>query len=184
MSTDRYFGVLGLAHTQVRLHEPTPLWAELYRQEESRLQTILGSVLRGIEHYGSTAIPAIKAKPIIDILAGITRLDDGPELVRPLAALGYEYAGENIVPGHHIFGKGIERTHLLHIVEYESEIWNEALLFRDTLRADPETAHEYEALKITLSRKYAESRADYTAAKAAFIQAVLKEAMLKENRDT
>ena len=174
-SRDRYFGVLGLAQTQVRLHEPTPLWAGLYREEEERLKLALGSSLVAIEHYGSTSISGIKAKPIIDILAGIGHLEEGPMLVGPLAALGYDYAGDKIVPGHHIFGKGTERTHLLHIVEYGSAIWNEALRFRDALRADPALAQEYETLKITLSQKYAERRADYTAAKAAFIESVLHE---------
>ena len=54
---------------------------------------------------------------------GIARLEDGPTLIGPLAALGYDYAGDKVVPGHHIFGKGEERTHLLHIVEYGSPIW-------------------------------------------------------------
>ena len=172
-SRDRYFGVLGLAQTQVRLHEPTPLWAGLYQEEAERLQAALGASLIAVEHYGSTSVEGIKAKPIIDILAGIARLEDGPTLIGPLAALGYDYAGDKIVPGHHIFGKGEARTHLLHIVEYGSPIWNEALQFRDALRASPALAQEYETLKIALSHKYAERRADYTAAKAAFIEAIL-----------
>ena len=126
-----------------------------------------------MEHYGSTSVPGIKAKPIIDILAGIGRLEDGPSLIGPLAALGYDYVGDKVVPGHHIYGKGVERTHLLHVVEYGSTIWTEALRFRDALRDDPALAREYEALKIALSEKYGERRADYTAAKASFIQSVL-----------
>lgn len=170
---DRHFGVLGLAQTQVRLHAPTPLWVSLYREEEARLRAALGPALVGIEHYGSTSVSGIKAKPIIDILAGIARLEDGPTLIAPLAALGYDYAGDKVVPGHHIFGKGEERTHLLHVVEHGGAIWDGALKFRDALRADCHLAREYEALKITLSEKYAERRADYTAAKASFIQAAL-----------
>ena len=169
----RHFGVLGLAQTQVRLHEPTPLWAGLYRAEEARLKAALGPALVAVEHYGSTSVGGIKAKPIIDILAGVARLEDGPALIAPLAALGYDYAGDKVVPGHHIFGKGEERTHLLHVVEYGSPIWTEALCFRDALRGDDRLAREYEALKVVLSGKYAERRADYTAAKASFIQAVL-----------
>lgn len=171
----KYLGVLGLAQTQVRLHEPNALWAGLYLEEEQRLKAALGPALVGIEHYGSTSVGGIKAKPIIDILAGIARLEDGPVLVAPLAALGYEYAGDTVVPGHHIFGKGAERTHLLHVVEYGSPIWNEALRFRDALRADHHLAREYEQLKVSLSEQYAERRSEYTAAKAAFIQSVLDE---------
>lgn len=171
---DKHFGVLGLAQTQVRLHTPTPLWASLYREEERRLRAALGPALLAVEHYGSTSVGGIQAKPIIDILAGIARLEDGLTLIAPLTPLGYEYAGDKVVPGHHIFGKGEERTHLLHVVEYGSAIWDEALRFRDALRADCRLAREYEALKITLSEKYAERRADYTAAKASFIQAALE----------
>lgn len=167
------FPVLGLAQTQVRLCAPTPQWAALYREEEARLKAALGERLVAVEHYGSTSIPGIQAKPILDILVGISCLADGPRLAEPLAALGYDYDGADIVPGHHLFGKGAARTHLLHVVEYGSPIWTEALCFRDALRDDPKLAREYEALKITLSEKYAERRADYTAAKAAFIQSVL-----------
>lgn len=169
----KYFGVLGLAQTQVRLHESTSLWAGLYLEEEQRLKSALGPVLLGIEHYGSTSVSGIKAKPIIDILAGISRLEAGPTLTTPLAALGYDYMGDKVVPGHHIFGKGAERTHLLHVVEHGSPIWNEALRFRDALRADRQLAREYEQLKVSLSEQYAERRSEYTAAKAAFIQSVL-----------
>jgi GrpB-like predicted nucleotidyltransferase (UPF0157 family) len=169
----KYFGVLGLAQTQVRLHPPTPLWAQLYAEEAARLRIALEPMLVKIEHYGSTSLIGIQAKPILDILAGIEHLDDGPALIAPLAALGYDYAGADVVPGHHIFGKGEARTHLLHIVEYGSPIWREALQFRDALRANLKLAHEYEALKIALSEQYAECRAEYTAAKASFIQSVL-----------
>ena len=171
--TDKHFGILGLAQTQVRLCDPTPLWAMLYREEEQRLKAALGPLLLGIEHYGSTSIGGIKAKPIIDVVAGIAHVEEGPALAAPLSALGYDYAGADVVPGHHVFGRGEERTHLLHVVEYGSPIWNEALRFRDALRNDATLAREYEALKITLSEKYSERRADYTAAKASFIQAVL-----------
>ena len=165
--------VLGLASTSVRLADPTPLWAQLYSEEAARLNAAVGPRLLGLEHYGSTSVPGLKAKPILDILAGIKSLSDGPLLTAPLAALGYEDMGTGIVPGHHLFGKGEDRTHLLHVVEYGSAIWTEALCFRDALRADPALAREYETLKIRLSERFAENRAEYTAAKAAYIQSVL-----------
>jgi GrpB-like predicted nucleotidyltransferase (UPF0157 family) len=167
------FPVLGLAPTAVRLADPTPLWKLLYREEEARLKAALGPVILGLEHYGSTSVPGIKAKPILDILVGIQHLQDSVLLAAPLAGLGYEDAGMDMVPGHHIFGKGAERTHLLHVVEYQSAIWMEALRFRDALRTDAALARDYEALKIRLSEQYAGSRAEYTAAKASFIQSVL-----------
>lgn len=165
--------VLGLASTLVRLADPTPLWAQLYLEEAARLHAAVGPRLLGLEHYGSTSVPGLKAKPILDMLAGVGSLRDGPLLAPPLAALGYEDMGTGIVPGHHLFGKGSARTHLLHVVECGSVIWTEALCFRDALRADPALAREYEALKIRLSEQFAESRAEYTAAKAGYIQSVL-----------
>ncbi len=165
--------VLGLAPNAVWLAEPNPLWANLYAEEAICLNAALGTSLLGLEHYGSTSVPGLKAKPILDILAGIGTLSDGPLLAAPLAALGYDYAGADIVPGHHIFGKGRVRPHLLHAVEHNSVIWHEALRFRNALRTDPILASEHEALKVRLSELYAESRAEYTAAKAGFIQSVL-----------
>ena len=165
--------VLGLDPTKVRLAEPTPRWAELYSEEAARLNTALGAGLLGLEHYGSTSVPGLKAKPILDILAGVGSLHDSPLLAVPLAALGYEDMGTDVVPGHHLFGKGLARTHLLHVVEYRSTIWNEALCFRDALRADPALARKYETLKIRLSEQFAESRAEYTEAKPAYILSVL-----------
>ncbi len=165
--------VLGLASDRVRLADPTPLWAQLYSEEAERLNAAVGLKLLGLEHYGSTSVPGLKAKPILDILAGVKSLRDGSLLAGPLAALGYENMGVTVVPGHHLFGKGFVRTHLLHVVEYQSPIWAEALCFRDALRADPALAQEYEALKVRLSGQFAESRAEYTAAKAGFIQSVL-----------
>ena len=165
--------VLGLASTSVRLADWTPLWAQLYSEEAARLHAAVGPSLLGLEHYGSTSVPGLKAKPILDILAGIGISSDGPLLAAPLAALGYDYAGADIVPGHHIFGKGRVGTHLLHVVEYGSPIWIEALCFRDALRGDAALAGEYQALKIRLSEQFAESRAKYTAAKASYIQSVL-----------
>ena len=165
--------VLGLASTSVRLADSTPLWAQLYCEEAARLHAALGPRLLGLEHYGSTSVPGLKAKPILDILAGVGSLSEGRLLAAPLAALGYDDMGTDVVPGHHLFGKGEDRTHLLHVVEYRSVIWTEALCFRDALRADPALAHEYETLKIRLSELFAESRAEYTAAKAGFIQSVL-----------
>ncbi len=164
---------MGLASGIVCLAEPNSRWAGLFQAEADRVKAGLGPALLGLEHYGSTSVPGIKAKPILDILAGVETFAEGLGLAAPLAALGYDYAGPDIVPGHHLFGKGAVRTHLLHVVEYQSVIWNEGLQFRDALRADPALARSYEALKVHLSRQHAESRAEYTAAKTVFIQSVL-----------
>lgn len=164
--------VLGLEARAVRLAPHTARWAELYREEEARLREALDGVLVDVQHYGSTSIPGIRAKPILDILAGVRRLDDVLERRARLEALGYEHAPWAGVPGHHVFGKGKARTHLLHVVEHGSRHWSENLWFRDRLRADPALAAEYDALKARLAEAHPGDRARYTEEKSAFIQRI------------
>lgn len=168
--------VLGLEKGSVRLVPHTERWAELYREEEAGLRAALEGVLMDIQHFGSTAIPGIRAKPILDMLAGVRSLDDVLERRPQLQALGYEYVPGAGVPGHHVFGKARPRTHLLHVVEYEGLSWRENLRFRDRLRADPALAAEYEDLKLRLAQAYPGDRARYTAEKGAFIQRIRREA--------
>jgi len=163
---------LGLAHGKVVLADSDPEWAALYQAEAARLLPAIGPLIVDIQHYGGTSIPGIKAKPIIDIVVGLQRFDDGLLLVEPLAALGYDYVGVDIVPNDHLFGKGVVRTHLLHAVEHDGHHWQRSLRFRDRLRADPALAADYERLKVELAARYPNSRAEYTAAKAAFIDPI------------
>lgn len=174
---DETFG-LGVKHLTVRLAVPNARWHEAYLQEEARIRKALGPLALDIQHFGSTSIPDIKAKPIIDILIGVRRFEDGLACVGPMEQIGYDYAGADIVPHDHIFGRGLKgetRTHLAHVVEYQGYNWKRDILFRNRLRADPALALAYEELKIELAQKYAESRAAYTAAKKDFIDKVLSE---------
>jgi GrpB-like predicted nucleotidyltransferase (UPF0157 family) len=163
---------LGLANGKVALVESDPLWAAIYREEQSRLQQAIGALVAGIQHFGSTSISGIKAKPILDILVGLPRFADGPLLIEPLAALGYEYMGAEIVPDDHLFGLGDPRRHLLHAVEHDGYHWKRNLRFRDALRADRALATAYEALKVELAQRYPDSRKDYLLGKQAFIDRI------------
>jgi GrpB-like predicted nucleotidyltransferase (UPF0157 family) len=163
---------LGLAAGKVALVDSTAEWAELYETEEALLREAIGGLVVDIQHFGSTAIPGIKAKPILDVLVGLPKFDDGPLLTEPLARLGYDYVGTELVPNDHLFGKGVVRTHLLHAVEHGGYHWNRNLRFRDRMRADPSLAAAYEALKIDLATRFANSRAEYTAAKKTFIDSI------------
>lgn len=137
-----------------------------------RLRGAIGPLVAGIEHFGSTAIPGLKAKPILDILVGLRRFEDGVLLVAPLGTLGYDYVGTDMVPNDHLFGQGEARTVLLHAVEHGGHHWTRNLRFRDRLRAEPALAASYEQLKLDLATRFADSRADYTTAKRAFIDSV------------
>jgi GrpB-like predicted nucleotidyltransferase (UPF0157 family) len=160
----------GLPPGSVLLTDHDPRWAVLYAEEAARLAKVLGPAALSMDHYGSTAIPGIKAKPIIDILIGVRRLDDALAHIDAMAAAGYEYAPDAGIPDHHIFGKGRERTHIVHFVEHGGERWKQALRFRDRLRAQPEAAKAYERLKIELASRHPDDRAAYTEGKTDFVE--------------
>ena len=163
----------GLLPGLVFLADPAPGWTELYDQEAARIARALGPAVVAIEHYGSTSIPGIKAKPVIDLLIGLPRLDDALTQIAAMEELGYDHAAHAGVPGHHVFGKGAARTHLAHFVEHQGESWIECLRFRDRLRASTDVALAYERLKIELAARYPQDRAAYTAGKSAFVASVL-----------
>lgn len=161
---------LGLEQGVNRLAEYNSLWPRAFAEAAARIQAALGERALAIEHYGSTAIPGLRAKPIIDLIIGVADIDHGLDFVEPMAALGYDYAGSQGIPDHHIFGRGAVRTHLAHVVIHQSPSWVRALAFRDRLRADPAARAAYEALKSRLAAT-AQSRGDYTAGKAQFVEA-------------
>ena len=129
-----------------------------------------------IEHVGSTAVPGLAAKSIIDIIVGVRELAAGDRCVHPLEGIEYEYLGEAGIPGRLYFRKGQPRTYHLHMVEHRSEFWERHLLFRDLLRERPAVAREYEALKRELAVQYRTDRLAYTEAKTPFIESALARA--------
>jgi len=149
-----------------------PLWPGAFEDEKVRLAKALGPVARGIEHYGSTAVPGICAKPILDILVGISPLSEWEQCKPALEALGYDYAEGAGVPGHYIFGRGrdrTERTHLVHVVEYQGESWRGSLAFRDALRRDAGLRESYAQEKERAVAAAPGNRATYNLQKSSFI---------------
>jgi GrpB-like predicted nucleotidyltransferase (UPF0157 family) len=137
-----------------------------------------------IQHVGSTAIPGISAKPIIDIQIAATSLEEMKVIAIPaLQKLGYEYWFENPDPERMFFVKGMppfgeKRTHHVHIVEPSSKHWQGKILFRDYLIAHPEVAETYQQLKIKLAQQYTHDREQYTDAKTNFINDILQKATI------
>jgi GrpB-like predicted nucleotidyltransferase (UPF0157 family) len=164
---------LGLEAGANRLVAHNPLWARAFGEEAARLAAALGPAALAIEHYGSTAVPGLRAKPILDLQVGVAHIDHGLAFIEPMAALGYDYAGSQGIPDHHIFGRGVARTHLVHVVIHGAEAWARTLRFRDRLRADAALRAAYEALKTNIADT-AISRAAYTAGKTEFIEAALR----------
>src|SRR5436309_2346175 len=127
-----------------------PRWPAAFEDEKVRLEKALGEITKGIEHYGSTAVPGLCAKPILDILIGVSPLSEWARCKPALEALGYDYAEGAGVPGHYIFGRGrdrTERTHLVHVVEYQGKSWCGSLAFRDALRSDAGLREAYAQVK-------------------------------------
>jgi GrpB-like predicted nucleotidyltransferase (UPF0157 family) len=173
MSKENSHSVLGLENNLVRLSDHSQLWAELYREEEKRIMAAVGHLIIELQHIGSTAIPGIKAKPILDVMAGVPQLEKALLCKAPLETIGYDYIAHAGIANDYVFGKGVARTHYLHVVEHGGAKWINHLCFRDRLRNDPELAQAYERLKEQLSRKFSGSRAKYHDAKSKFIIGVL-----------
>ncbi len=171
--------MLGLPQGTVKLVPYTSSWQTYFKKEAERLREAIGDRIADVRHIGSTAIPGICAKPIIDIMVGLNRLEDLEDLLEPLAALGYLYKGEQTIPGWHFFVKGDaeRKTHHLHVVASQSNFWTTRLLFQEYLCQHPEVAEAYESLKQQLARQYPNDRASYTQGKADFIQAVIEMAL-------
>jgi GrpB-like predicted nucleotidyltransferase (UPF0157 family) len=160
---------LGLEPESNWLADPNPLWPHAYSEEAARIQSALGEKALAIEHHGSTAVPGLRAKPIIDLQIGVANIEHGLLFIEPMAELGYDYAGSQGIPNHHIFGKGRARTHLAHVVVYQGEQWLRCLRFRDRLRSDASLRAAYEALKLCLAADPTRTREAYTAGKTNFI---------------
>ncbi len=140
------------------------------------LLNVLSAWLSGpIEHIGSTAVPGLVAKPVIDIMAGVQSLDASRPAISVLVQRGWTYFPYRAEVMHWFCKPSPAfRTHHLHLVPFRSPLWTERLAFRDCLRRDPAVAAEYAALKHDLAQRYEFDREAYTDAKEPFVRQVLK----------
>lgn len=159
----------------IRIEPYDPGWLDAFRAEQQLLAKVLRPWLVGpIEHVGSTAVPGLVAKPVIDIMAAVETLEaSGPALAR-LAEIGYCYSPYRSDVMHWLCKPGPEfRTHHLHLVPYQSALWLDRIAFRDLLRADSGLSREYAKLKRRLADEYRNDRESYTEAKGPFIERAL-----------
>jgi|HubBroStandDraft_6_1064221.scaffolds.fasta_scaffold428761_2 GrpB-like predicted nucleotidyltransferase (UPF0157 family) len=167
--------MLGLKKNLNILVDYNPLWEAAFIDESKCLAQALGDIAKGIEHYGSTAVPGMRAKPILDILVGVSPFDNWVTARVPLQGLGYDYAENAGVPGHRVFGRGrdsTERTHLVHMVEFLGEEWCGNLLLRDALRRDASLRAKYLEVKESAAAASPQGRARYTELKGPFLARV------------
>ena len=165
--------VLGLEPGVVRLLAYQEEWRQLFAEEKARLQAALGETVLDIQHVGSTSVPGLPAKPIIDIGIAVGNYEAATVCINPIEQLGYTYLGENGIPRRHYFRKGEPRTHHIHMNEMRSVAWENQVLFRDYLLRHPEAVEAYAKLKITLVRQFPADRDAYTLRKAPLITQIL-----------
>jgi GrpB-like predicted nucleotidyltransferase (UPF0157 family) len=146
-------------------------WPRLFEEEADRIRASVGGPLRVIEHVGSTAVPGLPAKPIIDIAVSVESFDELD--VGALEALGYRYvpAFEDELPDRRYFTRG---NYHVHVYEQEHEEFMDYLRFRDYLRTHPEDARAYGELKLRLATEDPENRESYQLAKAPFVERLVE----------
>ena len=166
----------------VEICEYDTAWPLKFEKQKVDIVKAVGNKVVAIEHIGSTAVPGLGAKPIIDIMVGLRRLSDAEDCVEPLRKIGYEYVPEleAEIPERRYFHKGpsnVPKKHYhLHMVEIDGEFWNIQILFRDYLRMHSDSAREYFELKKSLAARYRLNREAYTEAKTPFIKSTIAKA--------
>lgn len=164
---------------EIEIVEYDPEWPRRFELEAAQVQAVLPpGLILAIEHFGSTAIPGISAKPIIDILITVASVQEARAAAgEPLESVGYAFWADNPRRDRLFFVKGLppsasRRTHHIHILEQGREA-QRALLFRDYLRANAHEADRYRALKFALAARYGSDREAYTAAKEDYIAEIV-----------
>jgi GrpB-like predicted nucleotidyltransferase (UPF0157 family) len=165
------------------LMEYDPQWPDRFQEESERIAEVMGDDLLEIEHIGSTSVPGLCAKPIIDILVAVEAFDDVESYQKRLAPLGYNlFAHTDFKQDEHLFfWKGEPRTHHLHLVEYATWEHHRHLIFRDYLRSHPDVAKQYADIKRELAAAFKAKRPAYTKGKTAFIKSIVAFALEEIN---
>ena len=163
--------------------EYNPLWTEKYREEASLIKSILAENCIAVYHIGSTSVPGLAAKPIIDIMAVVRSLAEADSAAGKFSDIGYEYLGEFGMAGRRYLRKGgDERTHQIHI--FQAEDWNNIgrhLAFRDYMRTHKKERDEYAEIKKDLARRYPYDIDGYCNGKESFVSEMEKRAVSQFN---
>tara|TARA_B110000438_G_scaffold203950_1_gene195670 strand:+ start:461 stop:1000 length:540 start_codon:yes stop_codon:yes gene_type:complete len=163
-------------YAPVLLEEYDSSWVSKYETEKDFLLDVVGQWnCGGIEHVGSTSVPDMVGKPVIDIMFGVLTLERSKPAIEVLVENGYSYwpYKPNVM---HWFCKpsDVFRTHHLHLIPFQSPLWQERIKFRDILRSNQDVATQYAKLKRELATNYKQDRETYTMKKWPFIQQALE----------
>ncbi len=176
---------IGLRRGTVRLADHQEIWEHEAKRTITELKVIFGAAALDVQHVGSTSIPSIKAKPIIDVAVAVQRFDNAMKLIPALERHGYYYRPEAepmaqmlFAKGSYYDGTGDTQTHFVHVVQAASREWIDYINFRDYMNAHPEEAKAYEALKLRLAKENPidAGREKYLAGKRDFILDALRKA--------
>jgi GrpB-like predicted nucleotidyltransferase (UPF0157 family) len=158
-------------------------WPEFFQSLRKRIADVLGDLAVAIEHVGSTAVPGLAAKPIIDIDVLLTSESMLPEAIERLATLGYVHQGNLGIPEREAFlSPASEPPHHVYVCPPCSIEFRRHIAFRDYLRAHPKDAKIYGDLKIALAERFREDRSAYNTAKAAFVAEVTSRAIAAQKQ--
>lgn len=156
-----------------------PSWPEKFAIEKKIVEETLGSwITGGVHHVGSTAIPRMPAKPIIDIMVGVKNLEEAKKCIPLLEQIQYCYYPYK--PDVMIWfckPSPYKRTHHLYLIEVSHPEWQARIAFRDYLKNNPDAKEEYVKLKIQLAEKYSNDREAYTQAKTKFVKMIVAKAL-------
>jgi GrpB-like predicted nucleotidyltransferase (UPF0157 family) len=174
--------MLGLRRGSVQLMPYDPAWATLFESERDRLQQALHPYALDIQHIGSTAVPGLAAKPLLDLGVAVSDAPAVAACIPLITGLGYTYRGYRGASQGYFFDIGPEHslTHYLHLLMIDQPGWQNYLRFRDYLRAHPAARDAYQQLKQDLAIRFADERAAYSAAKTAFVEHILAQAAERE----
>ena len=170
---------IGLRRHTVRVVDHDPSWSALFANECRSLHRTLGDLVADVQHVGSTAVPDLPAKPILDIAVAIRTTDPIPDIVERLTGIGYIYRGDGGDDGGHLFVRESEpdiRTVHVHVVELNGTQWRNYLLFRKMLLEDASVRKRYAAIKNNFAKQFPDDRKLYTSAKDGFIRGILGKA--------
>lgn len=163
----------------VKIEPYDPEWGQEFNQIKSYLMGFIREQVVGIEHVGSTSVPGLAAKPIIDLDVVIESRDVLPEIIAQLKQAGYEHEGDLGIKGREVFQEVRNSEflrHHLYVCTRDCRAYKEHILFRDYLRADEQTKNKYARLKRDLARRFRYDVDRYCEAKTDFIQSILKRA--------
>lgn len=155
-------------------------WPELFEKEKARILPSVSEFTVAIEHIGSTSVPGLEAKPIIDMILGVKNVTDLKKCLKQLIDLGYEYKTKTFIaiPDRNVFHRytATNTGYHVHCVVYNQDFWKTQLSFRDYLRKHPEDAKKYGNLKVTNAKNFKHDRKAYGVSKTELIHSILEKA--------